>query len=61
VNPEVLSRINELIILNTDVKIAINDESIKYIAVGSPLEVGMIQFLVDNNISVVAGLGGRST
>lgn len=47
-----LNTINELIIQNSDVKIAINDESVKYVAVGSPLEVGMIQFLVDNKISV---------
>jgi hypothetical protein len=47
--------------MNTDVKMAINDESVKYIAVGSPLEVGMIQFLVDNKISVKDELSGRST
>jgi hypothetical protein len=40
---------------------AIHDESVKYIAVGSPLEVGMIQFLVDNKISVIERLASRST
>ena len=46
INKEALNRINELIILNTDVKIEMDDQNHKYKAVGLPVEVGMIGFLV---------------
>jgi len=50
---QVLDTINELIVLNTNVKIEMDDQTQKYKAVGSPLEVGMVNFLVQNRISVV--------
>jgi len=38
----------ESIISNTDVRIETNDEECIYEPKGMPLEVGMIQFLIDN-------------
>lgn len=49
-----------MVILNTDVRMAINDETAKYVAVGSPLEVGMIEWLFLHRVSVIEGLQNRS-
>jgi len=38
----------EAIVSNTDVRIEANDEEYKYEPKGQALEVGMIQFLMDN-------------
>jgi len=59
INKEVLNTINELIILNTDVKIEMDDQNQTYKAVGSPVEVGMIGFLVSNRISVIDRLADK--
>jgi magnesium-transporting ATPase (P-type) len=40
--------IKECIVSNTDVRIECNDEECKYEPMGQPLEVGLIQFLIDN-------------
>lgn len=37
---------------NTDVSIEMNDKEFKYEPKGSPLEVGLIKFLIDNDIDV---------
>lgn len=45
-------RIYEHILNNTDVRIEMNDEEFKYEPKGQALEVGMIRFLIDNDIDV---------
>lgn len=44
--------IKEAIVSNTDVRIEANDEEYKYEPRGQALEVGMIQFLMDNQEDV---------
>ena len=40
--------IREAIISNTDVRIEVDNEKMLYVPCGSPCEVGMIKFLMDN-------------
>lgn len=49
IQQELKQYIKESIISNTDVRIETNDEECKYKPCGQPLEVAMIQFLIDNN------------
>ena len=44
--------IRESIFANTDVRIEIDDKEYKYEARGGAIEVGMIQFLIDNEEDV---------
>ena len=44
--------IKEAIVSNTDVRIEANDEEIKYEPKGEAIEVGMIEFLMDNDEDV---------
>jgi hypothetical protein len=44
--------IREAIISNTDVRIEVDDKNMTYVPRGSPFEVGMIKFLMDNGEDV---------
>lgn len=44
--------IRECIISNTDVRLEINDEKLTYDARGQPIEVAMINFLIDNEENI---------
>lgn len=46
---EIKDIIFDAIISNSDVRIEIDDVSLKYIPKGNLVEVGMIEFLMDNN------------
>jgi hypothetical protein len=50
----------ESIISNTDVRIETNDEECMYVPKGQPLEVGMIQFLIDNDEDIQRTLINRN-
>jgi len=43
-----MQTINECIILNSDARMEINDKTQTYVPKGSPVEVGMLSFLIDN-------------
>ena len=45
---DVMQTINECIILNSDARMEINDRTQCYVPKGSPVEVGMLGFLMDN-------------
>lgn len=53
-NPEIsqpaLRMIHDCIIFNNTGRIEMNDEDHRYEPVGSPLEVGLLNFLVDNGV-----------
>jgi hypothetical protein len=49
VSQELKDLIRECIIANTDVRIEIDNEELKYEPMGQAIEVGMIQFLVAND------------
>jgi Ca2+-transporting ATPase len=42
----------ECMLNNTDVRIEMNDKEFKYEPKGDPVEVGMVKFLIDNDIDV---------
>jgi magnesium-transporting ATPase (P-type) len=50
----------ESIISNTDVRIETNDEECMYVPKGQPLEVGMIQFLIENGEDIQRQLIDRN-
>lgn len=52
--------IKECIISNTDVRIECNDEECKYEPAGQPLEVGLIQFLIDNEEDIQTAFLNRN-
>ena len=52
VQSELKDVIKEAIVANTDVRIETNDRECRYEPKGQPLEVGMIQFLMDNEEDV---------
>jgi magnesium-transporting ATPase (P-type) len=52
INHEHRDFIIESLINNTDVRIEMNDKEFKYEPKGSSLEVGLIKFLIDNEIDV---------
>ena len=50
----------EAIISNTDVRIETNDEECMYVPKGMSIEVGMIQFLIDNEEDIQRQLVDRN-
>jgi magnesium-transporting ATPase (P-type) len=45
---------------NSDVRIEINDKTCEYVPKGAPLEVGMLQFLTDNEIDITDAMIQRN-
>lgn len=52
ININAMNLIYDCIMLNTEAHIEMNDEDHRYEPCGSPLEKGMLNFLVDNGVAV---------
>jgi len=48
-NQELFQTIKSLIVLNTDARMEIEDMSSAFVPQGSPVEVGLLRFLIDND------------
>jgi len=59
INQVLLSLIKQLIILNTEAKMEIEDESNSFVPKGSPVEVALLNFLIDNDEPVQLRLEER--
>jgi len=51
-NSKILNEIQSVVVLNTEARMEIADEVCKYIPMGSPTEVGMLNYLIQNNIPI---------
>jgi magnesium-transporting ATPase (P-type) len=56
VNQDLIQRIESVIILDSNARLDINDEKLKYEPAGNEVEVAMLNFLFDNDTDVPAKL-----
>ena len=52
ISQEILRLIYDCILLNTEAHIEINDDDHRYEPIGSPIEVGMFNYLINNGLAI---------